>query len=191
METKTVLKPDAFTKLMFRKFGGRFFVQGDETIDGLERMEFKTGPEGKKEKLDAAQQGLVIVQRSIVTTFRDKQRKVLVSERIGHEVTGGGSILVSGDGDGDPEEILRNKLIIDDGIDGAFESLGLGFSKPENTGGIHYLFIVERLQLQRLFDVRAPEGKDPVQFQTLGIAKKRVTGKPMEEEILRGLQTNF
>jgi hypothetical protein len=187
-ETKTILRPDAFTKLMFRKFGGKFFIHGNEVIDGLEQMTFQTGPEGKRQKLEAAEQGLVIVQRGIVTTVRDIYRKILVSERIGHEVTGGGSILVSGDGDGDPEQILRNKLIIDGDIDGSFDQLGLGFSNPENTGGINYLFIVGRLRLQKLLDISAPEGKDPVQFQTLSIARNRIEGKAMEEAILKELQ---
>jgi hypothetical protein len=193
METKTILQPEAFADLMFRKFGGEFFTRSDEPITGLAHMEFHMGDEGKREKLDASQRGIVIVQRGIVTTLRKKYRQILVSERLPsqHVVTRGGSILVSGDADNDPEQILRSKLIVHGDIDGDFTLLGYGLSAPAQTKGIKYLFEVFNLRLRTLLDVKAGEGKDPVRFQTLNEAARKITGKPLEEKILKEVRSTF
>lgn len=191
VETKVILPPAAFVQLFFALKGGDFIEGIDAELDALiQTMDFPIGDAGKTAKLSAAQEGNVIVSRSIVLTAQgaDRDMRVLLSQRNDqHKVTTGGSILVSGDIRKKPEEILAKKIVFPSSPVIEFKRMGFALSSPEQTKGIHYLFEIFRARLETLQQVTSL-GDDSVNFVGLDDAMNAINGKPLEQKIARRLQ---
>lgn len=134
IERKASIPPQAMVELLFALRGGTFIKQNDfDLAEMLEEVEFPTGAEAKKAKLDWAQRGNVLVSRSIVTMTEGTADscKILLSHREpNHLITTGASILTSGDPRLTPNLVLSNKVIVTPEPT-TFERMGFALSSPK------------------------------------------------------------
>jgi hypothetical protein len=185
-EKKLILPPQAIVKLLFAVRGGTFVEsQGYDLQSLLKEVEFPTGPDSKAAKLESAEQGNVIVSRSIVTMMGDigdQCRVLLLHREQEHSVTKGASILTSGDPRKSSAEVLANKVTIEPTpVD--FRQMGLALSSPEQTGGVHYLFDVVLARIAQ--DATVQTLKDHGTLLSPEEILEAIKDKPLELAIFR------
>jgi len=191
LEKKLVMPPKAFVELLFKLKGGSFIDAEDADIAALlEEMEFPTGEEGKAPKKEAAENGYVFVNRSVVATTKqtgDACRILLLHRGESHAVTTGGSILTSGDPRMEAAAILSKKVSVEQAGDApSFEKMGVALSDPAKTKGIHYLFDIHRARIAD--DAKIMTQVDHGTLIGLNEAMQAIQDKPTELAVLERIR---
>lgn len=184
-ETKVVLPPDAFVQLIFKLKGGTFLDADDADLEQmLKEMEFPEDEGAREAKLDAANKGIVLVNRSIVTLTAETGAacRALLLHRDEHVITTGASVLTSGDPRKTPADVLGAKVTIDP-QPSAFERMGYALSDPKQTKGVHYLFDVHATRIDP--SAMAVSMKDHATLVSVDDALKAIKNKQLETAILR------
>ncbi len=185
MERKSYLPAKALVDLLFRLQGGTFIDDEDGNLDAqLQTIDFPVGPEGKDAKRQSAEQGNILVQRSIITLTDEtlEECRVLLLHREEHAITTGGSILTSGDPHNSPDTVLSKKVTITP-PPSDFKRLGIALSSPAQTNGIHYLFEIFRSRIDP--EAQIVTHKDHGTLVSLEQALQAVLDKPVESAVLR------
>ncbi len=190
-ERKAFLSPQAFVNVLFAIRGGQFLDDPNFDLESLlGDIDFPVGEEGKLAKKKSAEEGNVLVSKSIITTTGSTKgdiRVLLVHREESHLITQGASILTSGDPRLSPNEVLANKVTIQPAsVD--FRRLGLALSSPAKTGGVNYLFQV--LQATIPDDAVVTTLKDHGTLLSLDEIRAAIADKPVELAILNNLRTN-
>lgn len=188
-ETKLILPSSRAVKLWYRLAGGTFIKVNDEmdftdVWEDLEEHAFPTGEGAKAAKMQAAKEGSVIVQRSIVTTIGKTAGtlRFLLSLRDAHDITTGKSILTSGNPNLSAPEVFAQKVHLNPPpVENSFHRIGVGLSE---ANGIYYLFDVHHLSLADAPEITRVEGADPVLWATVEKVRTALKGKPMELDLL-------
>lgn len=187
IEIKDVLGPDDAAALLAQMKAGEITPGVVGPWDKVQKKEFTTGPDAKKEKIAAAKDGFAFVQRGLLLFQMEtiEELRLALFDRKDNTITRGGSIAASGSVELPVAEAAKKKLVMDPPMKNEdFTSLGLGLSVTKD--GIPYVFDFSAGNVPKGTTVSTKK-EPPLQWVTPEEAEQAISEKAAELAALAAL----